>query len=196
MESENLYLEGEERFGPVSSFFYGIVSPLLRKYYKTIFEYLDGKNFDSLLDIGCGSGTVVIKLAENHPNAQFHCIDPSPDMIKLARKRIARKGLDSRIIAKIGSSRRIPFDQKFDVIISSFSYHHWKDRNHSLKVLAGLLRKGGFLTIFEYDNDRGKMKNSHGIREEEWDDLEIEGFYKTVDHKNGLIILTIRETGF
>jgi ubiquinone/menaquinone biosynthesis C-methylase UbiE len=193
MKSDSLYLEGEEKFGPLSSFFYGVASPLLRKYYKTIFEYLKGKNFDSLLDIGCGPGNVVIKLAGIHPKAHFYCIDPSPNMIKLARKNIDRNYLDSRITAITGSSRSIPFDQKFDAIISSFSYHHWKDRDQSLKTLPGLLSKGGFLTIFEYDNDKGKLKNSHGISEREWDNLEIGGFHKTVEHTNGLIILTIQD---
>lgn len=179
MTSEGLYQEGEERFGPVFSFLYGALGGFfLWKYHKTIVDDLKSSDFHKLLDVGCGSGELILKLSKVKNECSFFCVDPSESMLKVARRKVRRMGSSVPINLKIGSSRDIPFSEKFDAIISSFSYHHWKDRDSSLKSLVGYLSEGGFIGIYEYDNDLGRMNNSHGIRGNEWDSLVLEGFKK------------------
>ena len=191
MTTEDFYLEGEERFGPVTSFLYGLGSAVLNRYYEVIVEDLRSTKFRKLLDVGCGNGALLSKIALNFPDARLKGVDPSPYMLNRAKKNLARKGFISRVEVKIGSSRAIPFEEKFDAIISSFSYHHWKERDISLSSLASHLEDKGFLAIYEYDNSSRKIRSSHGINEGEWNDLEIEGLKKTINHKAGLIILTL-----
>ncbi len=192
MSEDSFYLEGEEKFGTISSCIYDkILTPILKRYYNIIIDEIAGKKIEKLMDIGCGPGKVVISLAQDMVNTHFFCVDPSPSMLKMSRKNAVKYGLENRISIALGSSREIPFNEKFDAIISSFSYHHWKDRDESLKNLVRYLNDGGFIYIFEYDNDSGKLKNSHGVSEDEWANLKIEGVRKEIDHKKGLIILRL-----
>jgi SAM-dependent methyltransferase len=191
-DSQDFYLEGEERFGPVFSLLYGAFGKiLLKKYYQTVVDDLRNEDFHSLLDVGCGTGELLLKLAGIKGEAAFYCVDPSSSMINVATKKFKRNGLAGRVKFAGGSSRHIPFDEKFDAIISSFSYHHWKDRDESLNNLMGYVSNSGFIKIYEYDNDFGRVKNSHGVREKEWAGLELDGFRKEIEHKNGLIILKL-----
>jgi SAM-dependent methyltransferase len=194
--TEDFYLDGEERFGPVVSFLYGLGSVALNRYYDVIVNDLRGRQFNRLLDVGCGNAVVLGKLAANLQSPQFCGVDPSPHMLSRAKSRLSRKKLNSRVELRIGSSRSIPFEGKFDAIISSFSYHHWKERDKSLLSLISHISDGGFMSIYEHDNSGRRITTSHGIEESEWNDLEIEGVRKTIDHKNGLIILTLAKQSF
>lgn len=189
--TESLYLEGEERFGPLTSFLYGIGSAVLNRYYEVIVEDLRGRKFSNLLDVGCGNGALLGKIALNFPDARLKGVDPSPYMLNRAKRNLERKGFIGRVEVKNGSSRVVPFEEKFDAILSSFSYHHWIERDVSLTSLASHLDEKGFLAIYEYDNSSRMIKSSHGINQGEWNDLEIEGLKKTINHKAGLIILTL-----
>lgn len=196
MSTENFYLEGEEKFGRVASFFYGLGSVALTRYYNAIVDDLQTKTFDRLLDVGCGNGVVLGKLALKFQSSSFYGLDPSPHMLDRARRRMAQRGLTSRVELKTGSSRDVPFDEKFDAIISSFSYHHWKYRDESLLSLISHVGDGGFLSIYEHDNSGRSFNSSHGVEESEWDRLLIEGARKTISHKDGLIILTLSKPAF
>lgn len=191
MESESPYSEGEEQFGPIRSFLYSLMTPFMRKYHNAIIEDLKGKKFSKLLDVGCGPGNIVARLSAIKPSAQFFCVDPSPGMRKIAQKNFDEIGLGSRVILRSGSSRDIPFDERFEAIISTLSYHHWQDRDSSLKNLTNYLTEDGFLTIYEFDNDFRWLKSSHGVSEKEWKSLNIEGLSKTVEHRKGVISLTL-----
>lgn len=193
MTTEDLYLEGEERFGPVTSFFFGIGSIFLNRYYEVIKDDLETKNFDSLLDIGCGTGALLVRLAEKYKTKKFYGLDPSPHMLQRARKNVSRKGLSNRVELKSGSSRLIPFETKFDAIVSSFSYHHWVDRDQSLKSIIPHLSDHGFISIYEYDNSGRRFDSSHGVEEGEWEALNIEGVEKSIKHSRGIIILTLHK---
>ncbi len=191
MTTEDLYVDGEERFGRITSFLFGLGSRLLDKYYSAIVNDLRGKKFDQLLDIGCGNGELLSRLAREFPGAKFYGLDPSQHMLDRARKNLSKKGLLQRVELRSGSSRVIPFEYKFDAVISSFSYHHWKGRDDSLSVIASHLSDKGFISIYEHDNTGKRFASSHGIDEREWNGLEIKGLRKSIEHKGGLIILTL-----
>lgn len=191
VDSNSLCIEGEEEFGPLRSFFYGLGTLLLRKHYDVIVKDLEGRSFNKLLDIGCGPGNIVARLARARPSARFYCTDPSASMLKMALKNMSKKRVDSRVVLKLGNNRAIPFQEKFDAIISSFSYHHWNERESSIKNLTSYLSDTGFIAIFEYDISKSRTGNSHGVKKEEWNKLEIDGFQKTVEQKNGMIILSL-----
>jgi ubiquinone/menaquinone biosynthesis C-methylase UbiE len=189
--TEDLYLEGEERFGPVTSFFFGIGSIFLNRYYGVILEDLEAKKFDNLLDVGCGTGALLTRLAKKYQTKSFYGLDPSPHMLQRAKKNLIRNGLGNRVELKNGSSRIIPFDVRFDAIVSSFSYHHWIERDESLKSLLPHLNEHGTVSIYEFDNSNRAVNSSHGVEEREWNSLEIEGIQKSITHRKGIIVLTL-----
>jgi release factor glutamine methyltransferase len=77
-----------------------------------------------ILDIGTGSGNIVIALAKNYPSAAFWAVDISLEVISLARDNAILNSVDEKInfiktdILKPGSN----FTEKFDLIISNPPY--------------------------------------------------------------------------
>lgn len=146
------YLDGEEQFGPLSSFFYSLCaqsSPMTRLYAFIIDDI--GKNeLGSILDVGTGPGRVPIMLAKNGCAKRIYAIDPSPNMIKIAKS----KSKDLGIVFAEGSSRNIPFKNKFDLIISSLSFHHWQDKEGSLDYLKKFLNRNGEIRIYEHEKEK------------------------------------------
>ena len=167
-----LYEQGEEKFGTFGSRFYGIVRliPTLRRFYRFVVETLDDQEFSSALDIGCGPGIVLLKIAKLH-KGEFYGLDPSPQMVGIAAQKAGKLGLSGKVKFEIGSSRSIPGSAKFDIIYSSLSFHHWKDREKSLKDIMERLNPEGKLMLFEVEDDGSfnrKFVRSHLMSKEDF----------------------------
>ncbi|TFF89660.1 MAG: class I SAM-dependent methyltransferase [Promethearchaeota archaeon] len=108
----------------------------------------------TILDLGCGSGNLLIKLAKKFPKSTLIGVDTSSEMLEKARKRAGRKGLNAEIELKVGAANNIPFpDNSIDIIVSSFSLHHWEDPAGCLKEVYRVLKKDGSLLIFDFRRD-------------------------------------------
>lgn len=143
------YLKDEERFGFLSSFAYwiGVKLPDIHRLYLFVLNDLKGKNVADLLDVGTGPADVPIMLAKSGKFGRIYAIDPSLSMLRIAKLR----SKELNIKFGQGSSRSVPFKRTFDIIISSLSFHHWAEKEKSLRYLSGLLKKGGEIRIYEFE---------------------------------------------
>jgi ubiquinone/menaquinone biosynthesis C-methylase UbiE len=94
-----------------------------------------------VLDLGCGSGDVLVRFAESFPGASFVAVDGSPAMLALARKRVDRNpDLRSRVsfVDSVLPSSEIP-DRDYSLIMSHSLLHHL----HQPRVLWETLRQCG-----------------------------------------------------
>ncbi len=151
----NLYMDGEERFGFFSSLFYPVFNaiPTARRFYDFVISELNEKSFGSLLDVGSGRGTVLVRLARKKTDATLLGIDPSPYMINFANRSAAKARVSDRVKFMIGNSRSLVPGRKFDLIMSSLSFHHWKDREAGVSVIVNALQPGGEFVVFEITNN-------------------------------------------
>ncbi len=156
---ENYYKEGEEKFGFLSSKLYLLAEkiPALSKFYRFVTQDLESKTFKSLLDVGFGTGSVIYQLSKNN-KLYLYGVDPSPYMVSIAKKRTYT---NPNVTFAVGSSTYIPFDKKFDIIISSLSMHHWNDKKGSLIYLSKFLEDGGEIDIYEFLLSKGKSLSEH-----------------------------------
>lgn len=152
---KDLYAPGEERFGPIGSRMYSSsrIIPAIGKFYKFVLEDLNSMEFQDLLDIGSGTGHVIITLAEMKQNFNGTGIDPSRHMVNVATNISIRYGVDWRIKFETGSSREIPGNGKYDIIISSMSFHHWKEREKSIEGIMERLKPEGRFIVYEVTDD-------------------------------------------
>ncbi len=151
--TEKFYLKGEERFGPLLSRLYGAFTPFGMDYYRFVARDLLDSRARSFLDVGTGNG-IVPSLMANKTNSKIYCVDPSRDMVAIARKKNSAFG---NVFVSRGSSRYVPFRKKFGIIFSSLSYHHWALKAESLMYLSGFLIGSGELRIYEYNIEKASV---------------------------------------
>jgi ubiquinone/menaquinone biosynthesis C-methylase UbiE len=83
---------------------------------------------DNVLDIGCGPGDVMLRLASALPSVRITAIDGSNAMIELARKAVQSAGLEQRVTPMQGYVPGLPLKERsFDAILSKDLLHHLPD---------------------------------------------------------------------
>ena len=93
------------------------------------------------LDLGCGGGHVAYRMAPHV--LQVTAYDLTPAMLTAVAAEAARRGADN-IATRQGAAERLPFaDAAFDLVVSRFSAHHWRDLNAGLREARRVLAPGG-----------------------------------------------------
>ncbi|MGC8515086.1 MAG: class I SAM-dependent methyltransferase [Thermoplasmata archaeon] len=184
MYSENtvkndLYLDGEEKFGYFGSRMYNFTkaSKTIRDFYKFVISDIGKHSFKSIMDVGSGRGYILCKIVEISPEISAFGVDPSPFMVKLAGKHSKKLGLSKNLKFELGSSRDIPGNQTFDVIITTLSFHHWKNKDEAIAFLMKRLNPGGSLLIYEITDNRSinrKFVRSHLLNKTDFEKISKE----------------------
>ncbi|MDO5851945.1 MAG: methyltransferase domain-containing protein [Methanobacteriaceae archaeon] len=79
------------------------------------------KNNPKIIDLGCGTGNITLKILEKFPNAEITCLDLSEDMIQIAKEKLKKYPNITYITADFAEYL---FNKKYDAIISSLALHH------------------------------------------------------------------------
>ncbi len=124
------------------------------KYTRKAFRMLPKRDMPRVLDVGCGSGTPTIELA-NATNGEIFGIDPDPEPLQKLNQKITEQGLGSRV--KIINTSLLSLDlpdESFDLIWAEGVLGHIGYQK-SLKECHRLLKPGGFLvthdTVSQFD---------------------------------------------
>jgi ubiquinone/menaquinone biosynthesis C-methylase UbiE len=116
---------------------------------------------DSVLDIGCGTGTLAIA-ATRHvgPTGSVYGIDASPQMIARATRKARKAGAPA--VFQLAAAEQLPFpDARFDVVLSTLMFHHLPRNTRTLcavEIRRVLKRQGRVLVV-----DFGKAQARHGL---------------------------------
>ena len=108
---------------------------------------LDIKGGYNVLDVGCGTGDHLIKLAEFFPRSNYYGIDVSESSIKHAREKVAQKNLKIKFICGDASNIYLLKNKFFDMIISIYALYYVKDTKKILSILKTKLKKGGRIAV-------------------------------------------------
>ncbi|HET9910983.1 MAG TPA: methyltransferase domain-containing protein [Anaerolineales bacterium] len=104
---------------------------------------------ESVLDVGCGTGTLALVAKERVGNAgSVHGIDPAPRQIARAHAKASQQGLSVKF--QLGVIERLPFpDQTFNVVQSTFMIDHVPEdlQRQGFKEIVRVLKPGGRLFI-------------------------------------------------
>jgi ubiquinone/menaquinone biosynthesis C-methylase UbiE len=98
-----------------------------------------------VLDVGCGTGRLLERLARTWPAAEMIGVDPAPGMVEVAR---AKHQGDARFRFEIAAAEELPFlDATFDLALSTVSFHHWSEPLKGLREFARVIRPGARLFL-------------------------------------------------
>ncbi|HJS22828.1 MAG TPA: methyltransferase domain-containing protein, partial [Pyrinomonadaceae bacterium] len=76
-----------------------------------------------VLDVGCGTGTLVVLLKRRYPMTEIFGLDPDPKALHRAKKKVRRAGVAVQLDE--GFADELPYEEgTFDRVLSSFMLHH------------------------------------------------------------------------
>ncbi len=75
-----------------------------------------------VIDVGTGSGAIIIALAKHFPNAEYQAVDLSPEALAIAQENAAKHGLAEKIQFEIGDLLAAQPENVFDLVVSNPPY--------------------------------------------------------------------------
>jgi ubiquinone/menaquinone biosynthesis C-methylase UbiE len=107
---------------------------------------------ESVLDVGCGTGTLAITAKRLvGPTGTVCGIDASPEMIDRARKKARKAGVD--VVFENAAAEALPYpDAQFDVALSTVMLHHLprKGRERCAREMRRVVKPGGRVLAVDF----------------------------------------------
>ena len=108
-----------------------------------------------VLEIGCGSGVVLRDIAHRVGSGGHAVgIDPSAELLVIARGLAARDGLQDRMEFRQADARALPFDSgQFDAVLAVTTLIHIPDGESVVPEMVRVTRPGGAVGVFDRDHE-------------------------------------------
>ena len=129
-----------------------------------VYHFLEEHPPGRALDLGCGTGTNLITLAEH--SWQAAGIDFVPLAIRIARRKIRRKGLIDRVDVRVGNALSgDSYQGEYNLILDIGCFHGFSDPDTETyaRNVSAHLAEGGSLLI--YVHLRQGVSPGHGVTE-------------------------------
>ena len=119
----------------------GAMGKASQRFYNLLVREVALKPGAVVLDVGCGTGTILKRLADKS-NITGYGIDMAENMIAEAKKKCPQMNFT------LASCDKMPFgDKTFDVVTACMAYHHFNNQEGFAKEAARVLKPGGVLYI-------------------------------------------------
>lgn len=143
-----------------------------------------------VVDVGCGTGTLTIAVAERLADARVVGVDGDPKILDLAQG----KDGSGRIEWVEGLADELPFaDGVVDAVVTSLVFHHLPlgIKRAALAEARRVLRPGGRLVVGDWGRPQDPVMSVAFFA------LQcLDGFANTGDNRRGLVPQLITEAGF
>ena len=104
---------------------------------------------DRVLDVGCGTGELLSRIAAKYPGASLAGIDPVPEMLAVAKKKLSDK-----VDLRVGWADQLPWHEgSVDVVVSCNMFHYVTHPVAALREMQRVLRPGGQIVITDWCDD-------------------------------------------
>ena len=151
--TSNFYQQKKNFFNLWSSYYDCLLTTVFyQSIHKRLLEYVELKENASVLDLGCGTGKLMNRLAAKFPTVRAIGIDLSLSMLKEAR---ARNQYRQRLIFVNGRAESLPFaDEQFNAVFCTLSFLHYPHPQQVFEQVNRVLAPGG--RFYLVDTYRGE----------------------------------------
>lgn len=162
-----------------------------------------------VLDLGCGTGTLVVLLKRKYPAAEIVGVDPDPKALQRAQKKVRRAGVAVQLDE--GFADELPYEAgTFDRVLSSFMLHHLEEheREKTLREVLRVLKPAGTFHLLDFAGGEdkapgrlGRMVNSHARLEDNSQQRILQlmrraGFVEAEKVKDGSMLFGLLPTAY
>ncbi|HYT04059.1 MAG TPA: methyltransferase domain-containing protein [Gemmatimonadales bacterium] len=110
---------------------------------------LHAQRAEQVLDVGCGTGALLAALAAAAPGVRLVGIDASPEMLAVARGKLA-----PAVDLRVAWAEDVPYgDATFDAVVSCSVLHYLREPMAALREMARVVKPGGRLVITDWCDD-------------------------------------------
>jgi len=153
----------------------------------------DVKDNSKILDIGCGTGLLSLKFLQS-ADCFIVGIDVSKEMLSIFKNKIDKLNLKKKITCKSMDAASLKFNNNtFDIVASTVTLHHLKEKQRPLRKIYNILKPGGKLIIGDIDMDTTgslvditRFKRICKVLEDEWfsalRDVGVKAFERMFDN--------------
>ncbi len=144
----------------------------------------------AVLEIGCGTGSLTVRLAQALPAASVIGLDPDPEALARARAKDSMRRIDWRQ----GTAVELPLpDGCAERVVASLLLHHLTDaeKRDALAEARRVLRPGGRLHVADWGAPQDAIMGAafFALR-------ALDGFERTRAHARGELPTMIEGAGF
>jgi ubiquinone/menaquinone biosynthesis C-methylase UbiE len=110
----------------------------------------------SILDVGCGGGRTIQKLAALAPEGIVHGVDYAEGSVAASRNTNARLIKMGRVEIRCASVSQLPFsDNSFDLVTAVETQYYWPDLIKDMQEVLRVLKPGGTLIVILESYEQG-----------------------------------------
>jgi ubiquinone/menaquinone biosynthesis C-methylase UbiE len=114
----------------------------------------------TVVDLGCGPGGVLLRLAALAPSLELTGVDADAEMIERAQRKAARRLPGPRAPRPrfvVADAAALPFpDDSVDLLVSSYAVHHFPDRHAARAEMLRVLKPGRKAIIWDIVSPHGE----------------------------------------
>jgi ubiquinone/menaquinone biosynthesis C-methylase UbiE len=112
---------------------------------------------DTILDVGCGGGAMVRKLAAIAAEGKVYGVDHSEQSVAAARRSNKQGIAEGRVEIRQASVSALPFpDGLFDLVTAVETHYFWPDLPADMREILRVLKPGGTLVVLAEAYKGGK----------------------------------------
>ena len=120
-----------------------------------VIKELKGKKFNSVLEVGCACGPMLKRIYDEF-KCEVYGIDISPKAIETGKR------LFPEAHFQVGNAKEIPFDRKFDLVITDAVLIYF-NRADVIRVLSEIKRVGKQVLFMEMHNEKDGRSDDYFV---------------------------------